>query len=459
MVNFIPGEFYLGKPIWLRMEATYRKWVKSGYIGEKIDNSMYASLELLGDLFLGTEPQINKSNQHANAINDDPNAPPALYSMSDFISVLTTIPAKFVDGEGKEINSNKISLDMTFSQLQAGKFKLADHASGSLTIKEMAMDGLCLPHISSLLSESCRVSYEQNLSVDKQNESDGLLNASRYSSWEELSKRILEKHVASQISQALYVILMQEIGHKKLSSFFESVLHENGYRAWHTESYSSEGTPLKDAIIPTESGQVTVKIQTHTDYDASSAKVYEWLAELRLEPESEIPDAIACGMIYVLERIDGILLSDAEDVRSASDIISDYDVSQVLAFFNQHEDADELMEEGDLCFVWMWERKNGTAKGLGVECLHAALQNIKKRFRKTKNVIINLRPCQFSTWGEGDDPPELQVAKLDAIEKLEQYIRGITPEQCVKGELRFISDQPMSPIETMVALGVARLFG
>ena len=66
----------------------------------------------------------------------------------------------------------------------------------------------------------------------------------------------------------------------------------------------------------------------------------------------------------------------------AADYLTDVDFLHVNAFFDQHADAELLMDRGDLAFVWLWERRSGVRPGVGQACNRAALAGLRRLLRR-----------------------------------------------------------------------------
>jgi len=128
------------------------------------------------------------------------------------------------------------------------------------------------------------------------------------------------------------------------------------------------------------------------------------MAKLTLAGASQ-HGAAACGMVYVFDRVKGTPTGDKDDLIFAADSMADDDVLQVQSFLDEHEDSSQVIDQSDLAFVWLWERREGTAKGLGATCLVAAVDDLKRRFRRVKTVILDARPAQFADWGSELEPP------------------------------------------------------
>lgn len=317
-----------------------------------------------------------------------------------------------------------------------------------VNLQEAFLNGLCLMPIQDLLRESFH-----NFSL----ETRGLQPAAP-GAFEAILER-LDARAEVALALGLQAVLLECAGHLPLWALYQQRVSEYGYRGWWPGSFSGAGEPLKPRAYKTPNGNVEVKVGRYMDGPQGGIRPYEWHAELRLDSTSkeEMPDAVACGMVYVLERYRGMLRSTPNDLRWAADQVADTDVAQVLGFLQQHPDAEGDMEEGDLCFLWLWERKVRTPNGLGAEVLTQALKDLKKRFRSVRTLIVNLQPSQFDERALPSDPPEIEVARIDAIERIESAVRAMAPESALNGELRFIRKRYMTPQETMDALGSLHL--
>ena len=159
-------------------------------------------------------------------------------------------------------------------------------------------------------------------------------------------------------------------------------------------------------------------------------------------------------MVYVFKLAnDGLPFSGHEHLVASADEVADTDVFQVVSFLDQHDDAEELINESDLCFVWLWERKSGALKGAGGECLRAAIKDIKSRFRKVKTVVVDVRPAQFKSWTDQIDPPTVELAKQEAIEAIHGRLHELDLGKLVSGEMRYIvNNHGSDPDAALVAL-------
>jgi len=409
------GEALLGWPLWQKIEAIYRSWVRTDYFNDSsLDelNSLNSIWELIGAILEEGESDKNaKVLRPTRLSNLD-------LSLKDFLSIPNLI------------------LEGTPQPLELIVFR-----------------DFCYNKIPALLEEAS----VHNASSEGKSEFAAMVAASGHDNWENLTKTVMHPAAATHLAQVLLLIFWDESRRRTLWSYFKKDRYPSGYHAWSATSASGCGRPLKPHITPTATGVVKTEIFNHSADTDSSVKPYEWCSEFRLASESEVPDAIAYGMVYLAARNKGESCSSISDLRWASAVVSNIDVSQVLAFLSQHGDAPALFESGDICFLWLWERKAGSPKGIGAECLLAALTDIKKRFSSVKVLVASLRPAQFTNWGKTHEPPLVQVAKQEALEKLEYFIEKLAPQQCLDGQLRFIVSKYRGAGATLAALSIADL--
>ena len=137
----------------------------------------------------------------------------------------------------------------------------------------------------------------------------------------------------------------------------------------------------------------------------------------------------------------GTPTGDKDDLIFAADSMADDDVLQVQSFLDQHENSSQVIEHSDLAFVWLWERRESTAKGLGATRLVAAVGDLKRRFRRVKTVILDARPAQFADRGSELEPPMVVIEKRTAIDSLVSYIESLR----LSAEVRLISNNFRNP--------------
>jgi hypothetical protein len=165
-------------------------------------------------------------------------------------------------------------------------------------------------------------------------------------------------------------------------------------------------------------------------------------------------------MVYVLPREGGYADCTASDLRWASDAVADADVAQMMAFLQQTPDVPDLLNRGDLCFIWLWERREGTERGIGAQCLDSALTELKKRFRSLKTVVVSLQPWQLQEQAASDTSPASARKMQSAAASLKHCLDRLRPERCfgADAQLCYIEVKERSGEDTMLQLGLADLF-
>lgn len=247
---------------------------------------------------------------------------------------------------------------------------------------------------------------------------------------EEQREALLRSHpFQDEICQILMSDLLAKYGKKTVFEIFEEKRQKSGFFRWWTGASYDGGSKQKDRFIETDSGLVTIRVRRYSNQPSDLVTAYQWEAYLGQTPEEGLPDAVACGMLYKCLRMRGETMADAEEVLRSSDAVADSDVLQVRAFLDQNEDADELVKIGDLCFVWIWERREATPRGAGIALLKTAIRNLVSRFRCLGIVVIEACPYQFvEADGRYPEPPEVQLMRLDAIDKLQELITQLESE-------------------------------
>jgi hypothetical protein len=352
-------------------------------------------------------------------------------SMRSLLQDLCRLAANPSNPEGLRLKPLD-NLDMTVEELMALQYVQRD--GKTMRLGAVVFSQFCRHRVDVVLDELFRQSSAREL-LDQ----PLAVNANPPQSLDELRHQLDEPEAQQEIGLVLMADLQQAWNGRTLRSFFMAKPNAQGFMAWWPEARLGSGTPIPTEAIPTRSGTV-VNMLTRCDGDEEDGVTpYEWCAELRLEANSPWPDAVAYGMAYVFERDDEAFpVGGAEDLICAAHAVSDVDAQQVDALLHQHPDMDELIARSDIAFVWLWERRLGTARGLGAECLQAALQDLASRFPHLHTVVVNMKPSQFNDWGEGIDPPGIVIAKQDAIDALHAHVGELRLDDIVHGEVRMI---------------------
>jgi hypothetical protein len=171
-----------------------------------------------------------------------------------------------------------------------------------------------------------------------------------------------------------------------------------------------------------------------------------------------LPDAVAYGMAYRFDREEGLPVGGKSGLITAADGLADVDLLQVSAFLEQHVDAETLMDEGDLAFVWLWERRSDASAGAGRACLLAALGDLSRRLRNIRTVVVDLKPYQYVVTDAAGMPATVHIEKLEALDQLQTFVEGLRLGELVKGCCRYIVDREGDdPNAAMRVLGLAGL--
>jgi hypothetical protein len=145
----------------------------------------------------------------------------------------------------------------------------------------------------------------------------------------------------------------------------------------------------------------------------------------------------------------------------AADCVSDVDLLQVNAFFEQHPDAPMLIEAGDLAFVWLWERRASSRSGAGKACLQAALTDLRRRMRRIRTIVIDLKPYQFAVCDGAGMPATLHIEKLEAVDRLQGFIAGLRLDEMLDVHCCFIvnreGDDPNAALRVLGYAGLGQL--
>lgn len=349
----------------------------------------------------------------------------------------------------------KCTLDMSLNELIGCEIRMDNGARREVGV--LFQKGLCALKLRGLVSEATSFNGTQGKTAEGYWEE--LAKSAGCQNMQDVQRRLEVGVNAVVLSETLVEVLKEKVGARALWSFFRQDPGESGYVSWWPGAYSHAGESLRESEVKTARGVVRMRVSRYEDTSDAGIRAYEWAAELRVGEAERVPSAAANGMVYVLPRSNGDLMCSASDLRWAADAVADTDVAQVMAFLKQHKDAEERMKQGDLCFLWLWERKSGSEKGCGAEVLEAALGDLKRRFRGVKTLIVDITPGQFAERSMPQDPPAVQVARMEAIDRIREHLEAMRPARVLKGEMRLTLTltKEMSPEETMLALGMADL--
>jgi hypothetical protein len=325
-------------------------------------------------------------------------------------------------------------------------------------VESVAHHALCLQVIPRLLFEAA--GNREQSAIGRHTRAALALESK--ADWDVLARAINDPTDRADLADSLMTVLKAKLGQRTIRSFFIVKVASNGYRLWdpRRRAPKDSGTALARHVIHTSSGFVSIDVMRYEDDEESSVRAYEWCAELRDDAAIELPDAIAYGMAYCFERTEGMPVGGKWDLVTAADYLADVDLLQVNAFFEQHEDAQTLIDIGDLAFVWLWERRNGAHPGAGQTCIRAALTDLRRRLRRIRTVVVDLKPYQYVVSDGAGMPTALHIEKLEAVDRLQSFVDGLHLEELVKGHCRYIvnrdGDDPKAAMRALGLLGLAQ---
>ena len=395
----------IGPVLTSRIRETYREWLK---------------VDRFGHTTLGF----------------DPNEPIPITSIRDFIKHMvarSAMPPPPVEGLPPVKLQSFDNMGITFFEFLSAP--LIKNDALKIHVEEVAFKLVCLSVVEKLLRDV--LSFRVSGTEDKKIKAD-LLEESGVKDTKTLFHFLSSPVQRRAVANIMYTELTEYLGKRTLRSFFVKEVNEQGYLSWWPGARTGAGRGLSTHSIPTELGTVSVDVSRYESGDVDPVNGYEWCAELRQKPGSETPDAIAYGMVYTFKCEDGFPLAGKSALLDTADLVADTDVLQVNAFFEQHADAHQVIGTSDLCFVWLWERQASSPKGAGKDCLRAAIVDLKKRFRRIRTIIIDIKPSQFISWDGTADPTSIQIEKQHASESLLEYIENLDLGSQVNGECRYI---------------------
>jgi hypothetical protein len=324
-------------------------------------------------------------------------------------------------------------------------------------VESVAHHALCFQAIPRLLFEAAGNREPRELDVPTRAE---MLLQSETVNRDGFARGINDPSERAALADVLMKVLKARVGQRTIRSLFTVNPASNGYRLWDPQMRVPKGSGTAQArhVIQTSAGDVTVDLMRYSDDEQTHVRAYEWCAELRAEVSSALPDAIACGMAYSFDRKDGSPVGGKWELMTAADYLADVDLLQVSAFFDQHEDAEALIDAGDLAFVWLWERRGGARPGAGQACLRAALTDLCRRQRRIRTVVVDLKPYQYVVSDGAGTPTSVHIEKLEAVDRLQSFVDGLHLDQLVKGHCRYIVNREgNNPNAAMRVLGLAGL--
>jgi hypothetical protein len=155
------------------------------------------------------------------------------------------------------------------------------------------------------------------------------------------------------------------------------------------------------------------------DEDDSPVEAREWVGGLK-DPDLTRWRTVAAGMLYSFVRR---ARNRGEDLAAAADNSSSGDLERVEAFLESH-DHETILSEGDIAFVWQWERRHDTPAGEGIECLAAICAQLRAETPSLRSIVFALSPERLVPRSEGE-PPVIAEMRLADLDQLQTYVSSL----------------------------------
>jgi hypothetical protein len=62
--------------------------------------------------------------------------------------------------------------------------------------------------------------------------------------------------------------------------------------------------------------------------------------------------------------------------------------------------------------------------------------DLKRRFRRLRVVVVDVKPAQFISWTDNRDYPQIEMAKQEAIDAVLGHLDTLALPSLIKGEVR-----------------------
>ena len=341
-------------------------------------------------------------------------------SLRSFITYITTAAATSAAGGIRPNDAKNGDFNITLNEFLTST---VPHELGETSIAAVVIDHFCLKSIPGI-ARSC---MHKQVSLADQVKIFSEVEATDCESW---VNSLINQSINLKISTVLFEDMIRALGDRTLRSFFVYPKVENGFSICNEHSFSWQGIPLRTLFKSDELFKVEVHISKYNeDVGTDDVSAYEWYASLSRHDEAE-DQVRACGMIYTFRRTDGTPHGGRLDLMLAADSVSDIDVFQVHAFLAQNQDAESLLKKGDICFIWLWERRDNAPRGQGAECLRLVGSLLKGRFRNLRTFAFNILPRQYIEWEEAYEPPALTVEKHESTEVITSYVSQLRLPRC-----------------------------
>lgn len=175
-------------------------------------------------------------------------------------------------------------------------------------------------------------------------------------------------------------------------------------------------------MATTSAGALWLDLTSYSDPD-DDVKWTGWTAGTRAAGDAGW-QSVAAGMLYNF----GKSLKGGKRIEAlmeAADEVSGGDLERVEAFLESNAKAAEAaIAEGDIAFVWEWERRPDAAPGLGAELLVSVCDQLRKDSPNLRTLVVSISPQRFAPLG-GPEPALVTAARLTDLEGLAGYVQTL----------------------------------
>jgi hypothetical protein len=133
--------------------------------------------------------------------------------------------------------------------------------------------------------------------------------------WQDWARAVLNESTADLFALHLFDTLFALLKENTLFSFFIQEQPSNGFLTWSDYATTDIGHKLASHDIAVGRDTVTISVNRY-DENEGPVTAYEWSA--KLTGADQALNAIACGMVYIFEREDGVAIGNRSDLLCAA---------------------------------------------------------------------------------------------------------------------------------------------
>lgn len=232
-----------------------------------------------------------------------------------------------------------------------------------------------------------------------------------------LGRQELLKLGVNRFADKLVAILEEEVGHFRIVDLYRRRRHAAGFASWST--YSAEMLQEAQQVQELPTGRLYLGMDSAPDSD-SPVEAIEWVGGVRV---NEAWQAVMSGVVYAFNPNckNG---NRSLQLLHAADEMSSGDHERAHAFISGRVGAEEVLEKGDIAFLWEWERRHGTSPGIGLQGLAAVCGHLRRRYERLSSIVVAISPERFVP-KTANEPLVIAKARLADLEKLRAYVLTI----------------------------------